>query len=115
MKETKTSLKPAQKELPPLVIIKPKELAASGKTGVVVKGILEKVEKDQFYPQNNNYFFRGEDGSYTLLKDSFSLKEQLAVPGVIGMNIEVRYLGTKKSKTPGKLPYHDFECFTIAS
>lgn len=115
MTETRTSLKQTGATQGALVVIKPAELAATGKTGIVASGILEKIEANKFNPTSNDYFIRGADNTLYILRDSATLKAQLGQPGVVGMKVEVNYLGKKDSKKKGGKAYHDFEVFSLDS
>jgi hypothetical protein len=96
-------------------IVSASSLAAAGITGLVASGILEKMEPNKFYPEKSDYFVRGDDGTLYILNETATLKAQLGQPGVLGMKIEVIYLGKKEPKKKGDKAYHDFECFTVAS
>lgn len=116
MTETRTSLKQqATASQGALIIVNPAKLFASGKTGVVASGILEKMAPNKYNAANNDYFIRGADNILYILRDSTTLRAQLGQSGVIGMKVEVVYLGKKEPKKKGGKAYHDFECFTVAS
>lgn len=96
-------------------IVRASALAEAGTTGLVASGILEKMEPNKFNPEKSDYFVRGDDGTLYIINETATLKAQLGQPGVLGMKIEVIYLGKKEPKKKGGKAYHDFECFTVAS
>lgn len=113
MANERKSLKATQQE-GALKIIRASALAEAGITGVVATGVFEKTEPNKFNPEKSDYFLRGDDGTLYIINETASLKSQLGQPDVLGMKIEVVYLGKKAPKKKGGKAYHDFECFTVA-
>jgi hypothetical protein len=113
-KVTKTSLKPTLEGQGAIKIVRASQLAEEGITGVVAAGVLEKTEPNKFNPEKKDYFLRGEDGTLYIINETASLKTQLDQPGILGMNIEINYLGKKESKKKGGKAYHDFDCYSVA-
>ncbi len=112
-KVTKTSLKQTSPQ-GEIRIVRASQLAEEGKTGVIATGVLEKTEPNKFNPDKKDYFLRAADGTLFIINETASLKSQLDQPGVLGMNIEINYLGKKESKKKGGKAYHDFDCYTVA-
>jgi len=108
--ETKTALK-VEGTKGAIEIVRPAELAEKNITGLVARGIFEKVEKNKFNAARNDYFIRGEDGTLFILNDTQALKEQLMQEGVMGQLVEVHYEG--KVKTKNGQGYHNFSCFIV--
>lgn len=94
-----------------LVIIRPSELAASGRTGIVAQGVLEKIVPNKFNEAKNDYLIRGSDNTLYILNETQSIKEQLGQDGILGMTVAVVYNG--KEKTKSGRGFHNFEVFSI--
>lgn len=112
--ETRTSLKKSNEAQGELIIVRPSELAKSGTTGVVAKGVYEGAKPNKFNPANSDYFIRGDNNSLIIINSTASLKEQLdqlAADGSDGATVEVVYNG--KSKTKAGKDYHNFEVTLI--
>lgn len=104
------SLKDAGKD-GALVIVRPSKLDAEGKTGIVAKGWLEKVEANKYNADKVDFFLRDEaTNTLYIVNETKSLKEQLGdLPANGTVQIEIEYAGKEKTKN-GK-GYHNFECF----
>lgn len=94
-----------------LVIVRPSKLEADGKTGVVAKGWLEKVEPNKFNAEKVDFFIRdAESNTLYIVNETKSLKDQLGeLPANGTVQIEIEYAGKEKTKN-GK-GFHNFECF----
>lgn len=124
MTETKTSLKKANENLGPLVIVRPSALAEAGTTGVVAKGIYEGAVKKPAglsksgkpYKASTEYRIRDTStDTLFILNDTQALRDQLgqlAADGSDNANVEVVYNGKKATKNGND--FHDFEVSVIS-
>lgn len=113
MSETRVKIGGANGESTgPLVIVKPSELAETGVTGTVAKGIYEKKEVNKFEPSKNDYFLRDtETNTLYIVRSTKAIAEALEQPEVMGQKIEIVYNGKKPTKR-GK-GFHAFDVFLL--
>lgn len=92
-----------------LVIVRPSELAKSGKTGLVAQGVFEKAEPNKFNPANKDYFVRdaANDTLYIINSTAVLAGQMEQLDPKDGTEVEITYAGMKKAKN-GK-SFHDFE------
>lgn len=81
-----------------LKIVRAKELAAAGITGVVAEGIFAEAIKNQF--DGTDYKIEGEDGAVTIVNGFGSLNSQMAKVKP-GSYVQIQYLG-QETATTGK-------------
>lgn len=109
---TRTSLK-AEATKGALEIVRPSELAESGRTGVVASGVYEGSKPNKYNPAKSDFFIRGADNTLYIINETKSLGEQLKqLAAEDNAKIEVVYNGKKTTKN-GK-GFHDFEVFVVA-
>lgn len=93
-----------------VIVIRPSAL--EGKTGIVAKGIFEKIVPNKFDGSKNDYFLRDTaTNDLYILNSTKALKDQLEQPGTIGLWLEVEYNGKKATKN--KKGYHDFSVYAV--
>ncbi len=123
MSEQATSLKATTgAPMGPLVIVKAKELAANGTTGVVAEGIYEGTKSKpagvskagKKYGPSTEYRIRGADDTLYILNETKAIKEQLSQLSAED-NAKVRVVYNGKVATKGGNDYHDFEIFVLGA
>ena len=123
MSEQATSLKATSgKAQGPLVIVRAKDLAANGTTGVVAEGIYEGTKSKpagiaasgKKYGPSTEYRIRGADDTLYILNETKAIKDQLSQLTAED-NAKVRVIYNGKVATKGGQDYHDFEIFVLGA
>ncbi len=105
-------------DLGPLIIVKPKALAAAGTTGVVAEGIYEGAVKKpagvskngKAYKASTEFRVRGEGNTLYILNETRALTDQLSQLTADGSEqVKIVYNGCKNLKNGST--FHDFEVF----
>lgn len=81
-----------------ITYIRAKELAETGKTGVVAEGIYEGTQPNNFDDTKNDYKVRLEDGTLAILNRTGSLDNQLRQVAA-GTYVRINYNGMETIKS----------------